>query len=206
MDRKTPVYLRGFSFGPCFDFLGRNRIMGSSFIGHHSLESVSVLVRDPFCGKDRRGKQLFPRHWDLNYIGLPAVEKCDQNTPTLEAVEIETILTATKERYRVLYALLAGTGIRISEALGLEIGKHLTTDCSIVSIRQQRSKKGHGIETYLKSDSALRDIDVAPALAALLKEYIGTRTSGFLFETSGGLPMSPRNIARDNLHPVLKEM
>jgi integrase len=47
---------------------------------------------------------------------------------------------------------------------------------------------------------------VVPALAALLKEYIGTRTSGFLFETSGGLPMSPRNIARDSLHPVLKEM
>jgi integrase len=172
-----------------------------------SINNYFLIASAVFAtAKDRRGKQLFPRHWDLNYIGLPAVEKCDQNTPTLEAVEIETILTATKERYRVLYALLAGTGIRISEALGLEIGKHLTTDCSIVSIRQQRSKKGHGIETYLKSDSALRDIDVAPALAALLKEYIGTRTSGFLFETSGGLPMSPRNIARDNLHPVLKEM
>lgn len=25
--------------------------------------------------KDRKGKQLFPRQWDLNYIGLPAVDK-----------------------------------------------------------------------------------------------------------------------------------
>jgi integrase len=156
--------------------------------------------------KDRRGKQLFPRQWDLNYIGLPAVEKREQHTPTLEAVEIETILAAAKERYRVLYALLAGTGMRISEALGLEVGKHLTTNCSIVYIRQQRSKKGHGIETYLKSDSAIRDVDLVPALAALVKEYIGARTCGFLFETSGGLPMSPRNITRDSLHPILKEM
>jgi hypothetical protein len=51
---RPAVYLRGFSLGPCLDFLGRNRIMGSSFIGHHSLESVSVLVRDPFCGNTHK--------------------------------------------------------------------------------------------------------------------------------------------------------
>ena len=50
MDHKIPVYLRGFSFGPCFDFLGRNRIRGSSFIGHHSLKSFSVLIRDALRG------------------------------------------------------------------------------------------------------------------------------------------------------------
>ena len=172
-----------------------------------SINNYFLIASAVFAtAKDRRGKQLFPRQWDLNYIGLPAVEKCEQNTPTLETVEIETILTAAKDRYRVLYALLAGTGIRISEALGLEVGKHVTADCSIVYIRQQRSKKGHGIETYLKSDSAIRDVDLAPALAALVKEYIGARTNGFLFETSGGLPMSPRNITRDSLHPILKEM
>ncbi len=38
--------------------------------------------------KDRKGKQLFPRQWDLNYIGLPAVDKKTQKTPTLEATEI----------------------------------------------------------------------------------------------------------------------
>jgi len=50
MDRKIPIYLRGFSFGPCFDFLGRKRIRGSSFIGHHSLKSFSVLIRDALRG------------------------------------------------------------------------------------------------------------------------------------------------------------
>jgi len=156
--------------------------------------------------KDRKGKQLFPRQWDLNYIGLPAVDKKTQKTPTLEATEIETILAAAKKLYRVLYCLLAGSGLRISEALGLEIGKHFSEDCSIVYVRQQRSKKGHGIESYPKTDAGIRDIDLAPALAALVKKYIGNRTSGFLFETSSGLPMSPRNIARDNLHPILKKM
>jgi hypothetical protein len=57
----------------------------------------------------------------LNYIGLPAVDKKTQKTPTLEATEIETILAAAKKLYRVLYCLLAGSGLRIAEALGLEI-------------------------------------------------------------------------------------
>ncbi len=156
--------------------------------------------------KDRKGKQLFPRQWDLNYIGLPAVDKKTQKTPTLEATEIETILAAAKKLYRVLYCLLAGSGLRISEALGLEIEKHFSANCSIVYVRQQRSKKGHNIESYPKTDAGIRDIDLDPALAALVKKYVGGRTSGFPFETSGGLPMSPRNIARDSLHPILKKM
>ena len=138
--------------------------------------------------KDRKGKQLFSRQWDLNYIGLPAVIKNEQNTPTFESDEIETILSAAKTRYQVLYALLAGSGMRISEVLGLEVGKHFSASCSIVHVRQQRSKKGNGIEPYPKTDSGVRDIDLAPALAALLMDFIGNRKSGFLFHTSSGLP------------------
>jgi hypothetical protein len=43
-------------------------------------------------------------------------------------------------------------------------------------------------------------------LTVLVKEYIGSRKNGFLFETSGGLPMSPRNIMRDGLHPIRKSL
>jgi integrase len=158
------------------------------------------------AAKDRTGKQMFPRDWDLNFIALPAINRREQNTPTLEAKQIETILSSAKERYRVLYAFLAGSTMRISEALGLEIGKHFAADCSIVYVRQQRSKKGHRIEAYPKTDAGIRDIDLAPELSALVKDYIGSRTSGFLFETSTGLPLAPRNVMRDSLHPLLKEM
>src|ERR1700730_10055684 len=43
--------------------------------------------------KDRKGKQLFPRQWDLNYLGLPAIDKKTQKTPTLEAAEKKNILS-----------------------------------------------------------------------------------------------------------------
>ena len=90
--------------------------------------------------------------------------------------------------------------------MGLEIGKHFSNDCSIVYVRQQRSKKGHKIEKYPKTDAGIRDIDLHPDLAVLVKEYIGSGKNGFLFETPGGLPMSARNIMRDSLHPIRKGM
>ena len=49
-------------------------------------------------------------------------------------------------------------------------------------------------------------MDLDPALAHLLKNYIGSRKTGFLFQTTGSLPLFPRNIARDSLHPILKKM
>ncbi len=69
-----------------------------------------------------------------------------------------------------------------------------------------RRKKGNGIEPYPKTDSGVRDIDLAPALAALVKDFSGNRKSGFLFGTANGLPLSPRNITRDSLHAILKKM
>jgi integrase len=92
-------------------------------------------------------------------------------------------LAAAKELFRVLYCLLAGSGLRIAEAMGLEIGKRFSNDCSIVYVRQQRSKKGHKIEKYPKTDAGIRDVDLHPDLVVLVKEYIGSRKNGFLFET-----------------------
>ena len=63
-----------------------------------------------------------------------------------------------------------------------------------------------GIVPYPKSDAGFRDVDLDPALASLVRNYIDSRKGGFLFETSGSLPMSSRNIMRDSLHPVLKKM
>lgn len=180
---------------------------GESRFTPKTIVNYYLVVAAVFAtARDRTGKQMFLRTWDLNFIALPAVNQREQNTPTLNSEEIEAILSSARGRYRVLYALLAGSGMRISEALGLEIGKHLAADCSVVYVRQQRSKKGHRIECYPKTDAGMRDIDLAPELAALLRDYIASRTSGFLFETATGLPLAPRNVARDSLHPLLRAM
>jgi hypothetical protein len=42
--------------------------------------------------------------------------------------------------------------------------------------------------------------------AAVLRNFIGNRKSGFLFHTANGTMFDPRNIARDSLEPILEKM
>jgi integrase len=37
----------------------------------------------------------------------------------------------------------------------------------------------------------------------MLRDYIGDRDSGFLFQSDSGRPLSPRNISRDSLEKIL---
>ena len=60
------------------------------------------------------------------------------------------------------------------------------------------------IQQYLKTKNGERDVDLCVDLAQMLKAYVGTRTSGLLFQTSSGKQVSQRNILRDSLHPSLK--
>jgi hypothetical protein len=93
---------------------------------------------------------------------------------------MESILKEAAGRYRVPYALLAGCGpLRAGEALGLEIGKHISEDCRTLYTRR-KAKRGD-IQPYMKTQNGERDVDLCTSLAAMLKEFIGTRTSGLLF-------------------------
>jgi integrase len=102
-------------------------------------------------------------------------------------------------------ALLAGTGLRISELLALEIGKCISSDCTVLSIHQQRGKWG-GIERTPKTDAGFRSVDLCPPLANMLRNYIGSRKSGFLFETENGKMLSPKNLWRDGFATILRDM
>lgn len=109
-----------------------------------------------------------------------------------------------KPRERMLFILCAAAGLRIGEALGMEIDKHLSSDFSTISIRQ---KARHcRIEQRLKTPSAQRDVDLHPAVAQLIQAYIGERKAGFLFATRNGKPIASSNVIRRHLHPALKKL
>jgi ATP-dependent DNA helicase RecG len=77
----------------------------------------------------------------------------------------------------MLYALLAGCGpMRVGEALGLEIDKHISSDFRTLYIRQ-KAKRGL-IQPYLKTQNGERDIDLCDPIAQLLRDFIGPRTRG----------------------------
>jgi hypothetical protein len=115
------------------------------------------------------------------------------------------ILEKASGQYRVLYALLAGCGpLRAGEALGLEIGSHISSDFRTLYIRQ-KAKRGI-IQPYLKTKSGEREVDLCSALARTLREFVGARTEGLLFCTSTGAQLLQANTLQDSLHPVLEKL
>jgi integrase len=153
---------------------------------------------------DKEGEEIYPRKWNPDFIDMPLVLKAKQNTPCFSP-EVMSGLAAWKyERERMVFILCGATGLRIGEALGLEIDKHISPDFLTISIEQ---KVRHGkVEERLKTASALRKVDIHPTIAAMLQEFVGERESGFLFCTRNGRPLGSSNILRRHLHPALKQL
>jgi integrase len=149
---------------------------------------------------NERGEQIHPRKWNHDFIDMPEIK--NQNTPCFTAEQVTAMLKASSGWHQVLCALLAGTGLRIGEALGLEIGKHISEDCRVITIKQS---VWYGTVQDPKTLNAVREVDVAPALAAFLRKFIGGRTSGFLFKGSRGrAKVSQSSILKRHLHPLLR--
>jgi hypothetical protein len=159
------------------------------------------------------GEELFPRTWNEDYIDAPVVKH--QRQPSTDREGMEAILREATGQYRVLYALLAGCGpMRAGEALGLEIGKHISSDCRTLYIRQ-KAKRGilqpytktrSGTELNLDGECIGRDVDLCSSLANILEEYVGSRTSGLVFCTSTGAQLLQANTLQDSLHPILEKL
>jgi len=93
----------------------------------------------------------------------------------------------------------AGSGLRIGEALGLEL-RHVA-GCTLTV--EQSCWQG-SLQTP-KTFNALRKVDLSHDLAAALHRFIGRRKIGLMFANYCGNPMSQTNLLKRSLHPLLEE-
>lgn len=163
------------------------------------VQTVKMVVAS---ATDDDGAPLYPRTWNHEKIDLPKVVRSEQHTPTFTAEEVTKICAAATGQYRALFTLLGATGLRIGEALGLEV-RHVVDDT--VRVEQSVWK---GVVQTPKTPNALREIDFAPELAKFLRSHIGGRTSGFLFHAGDETkPLASQSmIEKRYLHPALKEL
>jgi integrase len=153
---------------------------------------------------DEQGEEIYPRKWNAEFIDLPVVEKEKQNTPSLSSEVMTGLARWKKKRERMIFVLGGAGALRVGEALGIEIDKHISPDFLTISIKQ---KVHHGrVEQRLKTANGVRQVDLHPAIANLLREFVGDRKTGFLFCTRNGKPLSATNIIRRHLHKALKEL
>jgi integrase len=121
---------------------------------------------------DEEGEQRFHRKWNHDFIDLPLVT--EQNTPTFNGREVCRLIADSQGLPRALFMLLAGTGLRIGEALGLPI-EAIAKDRKSIKIRQS---VWNGRVQSPKTPSAVRIVDICPLLAGELGTFIGGRKSG----------------------------
>jgi integrase len=100
----------------------------------------------------------------------------------------------------MLFALLAGTGLRIGEALGLKT-EDLSDDCSVLHVQRSIWR---GQEQAPKTPSAVRVVDIAEPLAQILRTYVGGK-AGYLFTVGNGRSLDQRNVLRA-LHATGKKV
>ena len=151
---------------------------------------------------DEDGEQIHPRKWNHDFIGLPIVDPTKQSRPSITGAELAEILSGTSRRWAVFFALLAGTGLRIGEALGLKT-EDLSDDCSVLHVKRSI---WHGREQAPKTPNAVRVVDIAAPLAAVMREYVAGKADGaYLFSTHNGRPIERRNAHRA-LHATGKKV
>lgn len=166
------------------------------------VEIVGAMKEVVASAIDNDGRRIFPREWNHEYMDVPVVDPKKQHRPTLTSARVSEVVRQAEGRYRVLYALLAGTGLRAGEALAIKLDPYseehttLSSDCKTIHVR--RSVRGTKEQTP-KTDNAIRSVDVCEPLAFFLKEFVGDRKSGFLFQSNSGLPLLQSNIIRDSL-------
>jgi integrase len=115
-----------------------------------------------------------------------------ERTKLLTRVQLAAILAAIPKRHRLIFEILAGTGCRISEALGLE-WRDLGDDGTTLRIERQWYRGT--LKRNTKTEAGARTIELSPELAAKLWT-MGADRIGPMFHTRSGKRLSDRNLRR----------
>jgi integrase len=137
------------------------------------------------------GDEVYPRKWNHDFIGLPIIDKNKQHRPTVTESEVSEITSHRSFRFGVLFSLLAGTGLRIGEALALK-ARDFSDDFRVLHVTRSI---WHGREQDPKTPAAVREVDIAEPLAEMLRAFAEGK-DGYLFATRSGRPIGHRNVNR----------
>jgi integrase len=130
--------------------------------------------------------------WEELNLGKPPRSK--QRSFTEE--QLKRIIEAARGQYRVLFAVLAGTGMRIGEAAGLYV-EDVDIHSQVVHVRRSIWK---GVDLAPKTENAIREIDIDETLTEMLRRFIGERR-GRLFQSRTGTPLAHGNLRKRVLYP-----
>jgi integrase len=136
------------------------------------------------------------RDWKLSLPEIPVTEqRCFTQTEMIQ------IVNAATGQWKVVFAILASTGLRAGEAFGLHVED---LDFAAGRIHVRRSV-WNGEETTVKTRQGYRVVNIEPAIVGMLASHVGLRATGRVFRTRTGTPLSKGNVRR-KLIQILKSL
>ena len=140
------------------------------------------------------------REIEIRKLVLP--ERTEHVAANFTRSQVESIFALAQEPWRTFFVLLAMSGMRAGEALGLQ-WQDVDFERRCIHIRRT-AWCGRVQSTKTKGSAA--PITLPPALGAVLSEYKTiwkSNTGGFLFVTRNGRPPSSNNVVEHQLWPIL---
>ncbi len=108
--------------------------------------------------------------------------------------QLVRLLAAIPPQWRLLFELLAHTGLRISEALGLDWEDIVLGERPSLRVRRQYYRGR--LKRYLKSTAGRRELPLSPGMTRKLWATRPPHASGPVFATRNGTRLQDRNVRR----------
>ena len=152
------------------------------------------------------------RHDPVAGVALPnrpRIEEDEDLARPFPKETMELVVDLVHPDHRLMFELLAATGVRRSELIGFEV-RHLelTGDQPCVKVRQRvRRRRGVGLVVGpLKSRHARRELPIPLGLADRLSGHLrGRGLDGLAFVSSAGTLLDPDNLSLRVLAPACAE-
>lgn len=159
-------------------------------------ELISTVKQVVASAVDSEGEPLFQRTWKASHIDAPIVVASEQRQECYTTEEIDQLIkNAAMGSERVLYAVAAGTGARISEILAIRVngtGQQSSWDKDQALIRVRSTVfNGKELLGHVKTPAARREVDLDPRLNQLVQDFVelnGIQSGEFLFRARSGRP------------------
>jgi integrase len=136
-------------------------------------------------------------------IALPKAVRREQEW--LSVTDMRQIIAMATPKTQPFYALLAETGLRISEAVGLQVND-FDPDKQTLTIRRSVHR---GRPQTPKTSAAYRTLTLSTTLTGLLNEVVENKEAGsFMFpsRSRSGTQICTQKLANCNLHVLMRKL
>lgn len=179
-----------------------------SRLSDSTIRNIVVPVRAALATAQREG---LIRHNPASNLALPVRERVEEDDEgvarALSRHELGMLLSLAPARHRVLFELIASTGLRISEAVGLQ-RKDLLLDGSSPRVCVRRAIVKRRVHPP-KSRHGRRVVALAPSLVSVLRQHVAQLpgdSDALVFPSDRGTPLDPDNLRKRVFKPVAEEV